>query len=95
MAEALVVFVLCAVWFAVGFLIGHAKGLKEGQKRIDLNALPATEAFAYYQARERYRHLQDIHNIDKDLRRMKALGVVPPDIPVDVWVNIKGGNERG
>lgn len=89
------VFVLCTIWFLVGLRVGYVTGFKRGQKKIDLNALPATEAFAFYQARERFRHLQDIHGIDKDLRRMKALGVVPPDIPVDVWVNVKGGNDRG
>ena len=84
----------CTIWFLCGLRIGYVHGHRKGQRKVDLNSVPTLQAFAYYQARERYRHLCDIKGIDKDLRRMKELGIVPPDVPLNVWVNIKGGNER-
>ena len=49
------------------------------------------QAYAFYifQLKERYRHLEDISNIDKDLKKLeKDYGFKKPDISLDFYVEV-------
>jgi len=49
------------------------------------------QAYAFYifQLKERYRHLEDIANIDKDLKKLKKdYGFEKPNINLDFYVEV-------
>jgi len=49
------------------------------------------QAYAFYifQLKERYRHLEDITNIDKDLKKLeKDYGFKKPNINLDFYVEV-------
>ena len=49
------------------------------------------QAYAFYifQLKERYRHLEDIANIDKDLKKLKKdYGFKKPNINLDFYVEV-------
>ena len=85
------IFVAVASIIAVisAYLAGYCRG--KANRKFDLAGVPAEVAFAFYQKKERERHLEDIRHIDRDLRRLKSRGIVPPDLPLDVWINVQKG----
>ena len=49
------------------------------------------QAYAFYifQLKERYRHLEDISNIDKDLKKLeKDYGFKKPNINLDFYIEV-------
>jgi hypothetical protein len=47
------------------------------------------EAMAWWLQHEKVRHLKDIQGIERDLDRLRAMGVsVPDEKSVDIWVEI-------
>ena len=54
-----------------------------------LETVYEAKALAFFLAKERKRHSQDINQIDKDLVKIKEKwGIDIPDPDVDVWVEI-------
>jgi len=70
-----------------GFIIGRDIGKRSC--KVDLVGLGAKEAFAYFLCRERHRHREDIAAINNDLKKLDRAGVKAPDIPLNLWIEVK------
>ena len=75
------------VGFMAGFIIGRDIGKRSN--KVDLVGLGAKEAFAYFLFRERHRHREDIAAINNDLKKLDKAGVKAPDIPLNLWIEVK------
>lgn len=59
------------------------------KKERKIQNIDEANALAFFLAKERLRHLQDVDNINADLIRLKsAWGIEIPDVDVDTWVCI-------
>jgi hypothetical protein len=52
-----------------------------------INQAPVLEAFKFFLIKERYRHMQDIIQIDEDLAKMDDIPICADN--VDGWIEIK------
>lgn len=86
-------YILFCLFLAVGCL-SFAYGYRRGKRsrKIDLAGLGAQEAFAYFAKKEMHRHREDIAQIKRDLKLLDKAGIHAPDIPLNVWIEVKQRN---
>jgi len=86
-----------AIWGIIGMILSLLLGLSIGfdigkrSRKIDLSGLGAQEAFAYFLTHEINRHRQDIAKAKEDLKKLDRAGIRAPDIPLGLWIDVKGG----
>lgn len=54
-----------------------------------MSGLGATEAFGYFLNHEIDRHRRDIAAAKMDLKKLTDKGILVPDIPVGLWIEVK------
>ena len=81
---------LIILYGCVAFLGGIIIGIKIGKRsrKIKLVGLGAKEAFAYFLLHEIHRHRKDIAQAKNDLKKLDRAGVMAPDIPVGLWIEV-------
>jgi hypothetical protein len=78
----LVIAVGC-ICYAVGYRMGKRS------RKITLEGMGAKEAFAYFLNHEIVRHEGDIAMAAADLKKLKRDGVKIPNLPPDLWIEVK------
>lgn len=63
--------------------------MSKAELKIKIDGLSAKEAFAYFLKHEIFRHYRDIDNAEKDLQKLIDSGVKVPDIPPELWIEVK------
>lgn len=84
-------YVLIASGAAIGFGLGYLAGIWRARCKIAvrLNSLHSANALAYFLRKEQVRHMMDLRNLQKDIDRLKRLGVeIPDNIPLETWVKV-------
>ena len=46
------------------------------------------EAMAWWLAKEKRRHLDDVKRIDRDLERLRKMGIEIPELEEDIWIEV-------
>lgn len=86
----MIIYCLILLIIAVA-LLSYAFGYRAGKKIISLSGLGASEAFAYFISHEILRHEKDIARSKRDLAELRRRGIVPPKIPLGLWIEVKKG----